>query len=73
MNHVLGNSNMLICKALVKYGYYSLRLEILENCEANTRIKRKSLYLNYYVYEVIFTTIIRSEIINTGRGKQIIN
>jgi hypothetical protein len=36
----------MIYKALVKYGYSSFKLEILENCETNILIEREQYYLD---------------------------
>jgi len=36
----------MIYKALVKYGYSSFKLEILENCEPNILIEREQYYLD---------------------------
>ena len=48
MKHLLDNTNMVICRALIKYGYSSFRLEILEYCEANIRIQREFYYIKLY-------------------------
>jgi group I intron endonuclease len=39
-------NNSMIYKALVKYGYSSFKLEILENCEPNILIEREQYYLD---------------------------
>jgi len=39
-------NNSIIYKALVKYGYSSFKLEILENCEPNILIEREQYYLD---------------------------
>jgi len=48
INQVLHKRNMLICRALVKSGYSSFNLEILEYCEGNTRIVRQIYNINLY-------------------------
>jgi NADH-ubiquinone oxidoreductase chain 3 len=46
INHLIDNNCMLICRALVKYGYSKFRLEILEYCDEKIRIERENYYLN---------------------------
>lgn len=37
---------MTICRALIKYGYSSFRLEILEYCDPDKRFDRENFYIN---------------------------
>jgi hypothetical protein len=37
---------MAICRALLKYGYRSFSLEILEYCEPSLKLKREKYYIN---------------------------
>lgn len=37
---------MFICRALIKYGYLSFRLEILEYCEPDKRFDWVNFYIN---------------------------
>ena len=46
INHLIRNSNLYICRALKKYGYYNFSLEILEYCEAENLHEREDEYLN---------------------------
>ena len=48
MKHLLDNTNMVICRALIKYGYSSFRLEIFQYCESNIRIQREFYYIKLY-------------------------
>ena len=41
-----GNRNLLICKALVKYGYSRFSLQILEYCEKENVLAREQYYLD---------------------------
>jgi len=40
------STNMIICQALLKYGYSTFSLEILEYCEVKDVISREQYYLN---------------------------
>jgi NADH-ubiquinone oxidoreductase chain 3 len=40
INHLIDNSCMLICRALIKYGHSNFRLDILEYCDKKFRIVR---------------------------------
>ena len=42
----ISDSNMTICKALLKYGYTNFQLEILEYCEPQNIIAREQYYLD---------------------------
>ncbi len=42
----LTKDNMLINKALLKYGYSNFKLEILEYCDKYNSIKREQFYIN---------------------------
>ena len=44
---LITNSNMTICKALLKYGYSNFQLEILEYCEPENVLAREQQYLNH--------------------------
>nr|UEX92781.1 GIY endonuclease [Ophiocordyceps lanpingensis] len=46
-NH-LSSNNMLICKALSKYGYSAFRLEISELCSLEELLDREQYYINKY-------------------------
>ena len=43
----LAKNNMIIYKALLKYGYSSFQLEILEYCDPKECIEREQYYLDY--------------------------
>jgi len=43
---LISNSNMTICKALLKYGYTNFQLEILEYYEPQNVIAREQYYLD---------------------------
>jgi hypothetical protein len=45
INHLLSNDCMLICRALIKYGYSNFRLEILEYCDIKELRDRENYYL----------------------------
>lgn len=42
----MASKNMLICKALLKYGYSKFSLEILEYCEVNVLFERENHYFD---------------------------
>jgi len=42
----ISNNNSMIYKALIKYGYLSFKLDILEYCDASILIKREQYYLD---------------------------
>ena len=44
-NH-LSDTNMIINKALLKYGYSNFKLEILEYCDKDNNIEREQYYLD---------------------------
>nr|YP_009160660.1 GIY-YIG endonuclease [Hirsutella minnesotensis]AKR17989.1 GIY-YIG endonuclease [Hirsutella minnesotensis] len=46
-NH-LSSKNMIICKALLKYGYSGFKLEILEYCSIEELINKEQYYINKY-------------------------
>ena len=46
-NHLL-SKNMVICKALLKYGYSAFRLEILEFCSMEELLDREQYYIDNY-------------------------
>jgi NADH-ubiquinone oxidoreductase chain 3 len=46
VTHLLRNDCMLICRALIKYGYSNFRLEILEYCDTKVLRERENYYLN---------------------------
>jgi group I intron endonuclease len=41
------NNKSMICRSLLKYGYSSFSLEILEYCHASNRIEREQHYLDF--------------------------
>jgi len=41
----MSNSSMLICRALIKYGYSNFRLEVLEYCTTDERFARENHYI----------------------------
>lgn len=43
---ILEVSNMLICKAILKYGHSNFSLDILEYCDKSVLIEREQFYLN---------------------------
>lgn len=45
INHLVGNSSMSICLALIKYGYSAFKLEILEYCNLEERFIRETYYI----------------------------
>jgi len=47
-NHLLINTSMNICKALIKYGYSNFELTILEYCEPSKCIEREGFYLKKF-------------------------
>lgn len=48
INHLIGNSSMLINRALIKYGYSNFSLEILEYCKPEERFERENYYLGSF-------------------------
>jgi group I intron endonuclease len=38
---------MLICKALIKYGYNNFTLEILEFCDSSDTVSREQYYIDF--------------------------
>jgi group I intron endonuclease len=50
-NH-LSSKNMVICKALLKYGYSAFRLEILEFCPMEELLNREQYYMDNYKPEL---------------------
>jgi group I intron endonuclease len=44
LNYLERNKSMLICRALLKYGYSGFSLEILEYCELSERLERENHY-----------------------------
>jgi group I intron endonuclease len=42
----LSKSNMLICRALLKYGYFNFCLEILEYCKPENALEREQYYMD---------------------------
>ena len=48
INHLMDNYCMLICRALVKYGYSKFNLEILEYCQPKERFARENHYIKEY-------------------------
>jgi len=53
----LASSNMIVYKAILKYGYSNFRLEILEYCEPNNVVTREQYYLDILKpeYNILFT------------------
>ena len=47
-NHLLSHKNMTINRALLKYGYSSFSLIILEYCDPKNCIKREQYYIDEY-------------------------
>lgn len=48
-NHIsYPKRNMVIYKALLKYGYSGFRLEILEYCSPEKRLSREQFYLDNF-------------------------
>lgn len=45
-SHLLKNSKMVICNALLKYGYSKFSITILEYCEPEKCLEREQYYLN---------------------------
>jgi hypothetical protein len=45
VNHLMANDSMLICRALIKYGYSNFRLEIIEYCDSEVRFDRETYYI----------------------------
>jgi group I intron endonuclease len=45
----ISSNNMLINKALIKYGYSQFRLEILEYCDSSSVISREQYYINILI------------------------
>jgi group I intron endonuclease len=43
--YLMRNDYMIICKALLKYGYSNFKLEILEYCKASDVIAREQFYI----------------------------
>jgi len=43
-NHLLSNTCMYICRALLKHGYWNFSLTILEYCEPEKCLERESYY-----------------------------
>lgn len=48
VNRMLNEKSMPICQALLKYGYQSFSLTILEFCEIDSLISREKHYLDLY-------------------------
>lgn len=48
INHLIGNSSMLINRALIKYGYTDRRSVILEYCKPEDRFERENYYLGLF-------------------------
>lgn len=46
VNSLLKATGMAICRALLKYGYSSFKLEILEFCDKKDVLKREQYYLD---------------------------
>jgi group I intron endonuclease len=46
--YLAGNTDMAICKALLKYGYSGFSLEILEYCDPKDTIKREQYYMDLF-------------------------
>src|SRR5579871_6506176 len=44
--YLLKNTNMIICKALLKYGYSNFSLSILEYCEPDKCLEREQYYID---------------------------
>lgn len=47
-NHLRDNYSMLICRALIKHGYSSFRLEILEYCTLEDLVAKENYYISYF-------------------------
>lgn len=45
--NILSTSKMLICKALIKYGYNNFTLEILEFCDCSETVSREQYYIDF--------------------------
>lgn len=58
----IGKSNMLIAKALLKYGYSNFSLEILEYCEPEVLISREQYYLDLLKPEYNILTLAGSSL-----------
>src|SRR5436853_6264428 len=48
INHLLNNTSMYICRALVKQGYSNFKLEILEYCEVSDLLIREKHYWDIF-------------------------
>jgi group I intron endonuclease len=48
INALKRNNNMLICRALLKYGYENFRLEILKYCSPEKCIKWEQFYIDLF-------------------------
>jgi len=44
----------MIYKALLKYGYSSFKLDIIEYCKPDIIIEREQYYLDYLNHNIIF-------------------
>jgi group I intron endonuclease len=76
---------MIICKALLKYGYSNFSLEILEYCESKDCKEREQYFLEYlkpkynilkFAYSLLgfkHSYINRAKLSETNKGKTILD
>jgi group I intron endonuclease len=62
VEEVLSRSKSIILSALVKYGYFNFKLEILEYCESSQTIIREQYYLNLLCPEYNILSIASSSL-----------